>query len=1015
MKTFIFTTIFLLSNFISIAQNKMPNYYQVLKEFFTTYNIEDEYSNHPNFAKKKEGWYIQQIDKTNGNKLLSEELFWSISTGKYLNLSKNYQVFENDKSYEIKIQLGIQLEEIIKSLSNNPNENSFLNALKKTKIEANNNNIDFTSNFITTLLKQNRNLKLSYYFADQNNGISLDDNDEVVTKKIKSAIQSEIRSNYSILLKRIQNYGGSVDDIDVDEAKGLFKLTFNGVKNPSRIRKLMQSLANLQFWELYQINELANALVIADKNLQNYLNGIKGDNAALLADTVLAKKNMNPFFNILNPMDVQTDSNGNEFYASAIGNVTLQDTAAFFSYINTDVVRNALPQNIKFLLGNEEKTEIGNLHFFPVYAIKTISGSYKAPLEGNVINGANQDYDGMGNPTIKMKMTNSASKIWESMTAKNVNRPIAIVLDDIVYSAPKVNAAIEDGNSEISGNFTIEEAQDLANILKSGKIQTPLKIISEELIEEPIEKQLNDHSNLNDFESKIAPYLYEYDWYDYDRVRYFGYERAALDMVNDFKNNTELSDFDLDGLARSYDRIGRGFLWENLANDGESDSLYWPLKRTELPSKQKINKAVENFNLSNQYFEALNNQNPNYATKIGNSNLKLFHSYMNAYLTLDYYMDKSLKYTFLNKINLDQRYINQAKNYLNSCDSNAILFSYGDNDTYQLRYVQEKYGYRKDVAVINLTLLGLPAYCNMLKNKSIVKFKIPEPFLSKKISDLSYFEPSENQSIRKSKITLRQTIDDIINLKNTINLGEDNYPAFSSNSVLISTPYAKNKSIPITLKNYLVLNDLVMLDIIDCNIKQKPIYFTSNYDNFFDKYMTPSGIVFKVNINKDTNEVYNIKIVKDLEKFVTQKFIPITSDYSSEKTFVSFDGDYTIAYLYKYIIEYYLSVKDKTNAVKWTNDLKKNIEGFSINQSNSFICLLDLLLQTDNQEMALKLIESYAAWVTNAYKSPNSLYGYYSSYRYNETIENLKNTLNYFELKSDFIEGLIDKIDANKQ
>ena len=1015
MKTFIFTTIFLLSNFISVAQNKMPNYYQVLKEFFTTYNIVDDYTNHSNFAKKKEGWYIQQIDKTNGNKLLSEELFWSLSSGKYLNLSKNYQIFEIDTSFRMKIEMSINLEEIIKSKCNNPNEKNIVNALKKTNFNSIDIKDNIISNFITTLLKQNRNLKLSYYFTDQNNGINLDDNDEVVAKKIKSAILNEIRINYSVLLKRIQNYGGSVEDIDVDEAKGLYNLTFNGVKNPSRINKLFKSSANLQFWELYQIDEIANDLGITDKKLQNYLNGISDENIALLTDTVLDNKNKFPLFNIINPIDVQTDNSGEKFYVSAIGNVALSDTATFYKYINYDVVKKALPANLKFLLGCEEIIKKGNLHYFPIYAVKKTSRSEKAPLEGDVINSANQDYDEMGNPTIKMKMTNSASKIWESMTAKNLGRPIAIVLDDIVYSAPNVNGAIEGGNSEISGNFTIEEAQDLANILKSGKIQTPLKIISEELIVEPVEKQLNDRSNLNDFESKIAPYLYDYDWYNYDRVRYFGYEGAAFDMVNDFKNNTELSDFDLDGLARSYEYIGLGFLWENLANDKQSDSLYQPLKRTELPSKQKINKAVENFNLSNQYFEALNNQNPNYATMIGNSNLKLFHSYIRSYMTLDYYMDKSLKYTYLNKINLDQRYINQAKNYLNSCDSNAILFSYGDNDTYQLWYVQEKYGYRKDVAVINLSLLGLPAYCNMLKNKNIVKFKIPESFLSKKISDLSYFEPSENQSIRKSKITLRQTIDDIINLKNTINFGEDNYPAFSSNSVLISTPYAKNKSIPITLKKYLYLNDLVMLDIIDCNIKQKPIYFTSNYDNFFDKYMTPSGIAFKVNINKDTNEVYNIKIVKDLEKFVTQKFIPITSDYTSKKTFVSIDGDYTIAYLYKYIIEYYLSVKDKTNAVKWTNDLKKNIEGYSINQSNSFICLLDLLIQTDYQEMALKLIESYATWVTNAYKSPNCLYGYYSSYRYNEIIENLKNTLNHFELKSDFIEGLIEKIEAKKQ
>ncbi len=380
------------------------------------------------------------------------------------------------------VTMDVSLEGMIKSLSNNPKDQQLQNALRTATAKKSSSDADYITLFSDAYIQQNGAGKLSSIFAGPGKDVKIDDKDDAVITKIRNIAKGAINQTYKILVKRIDKFGVAQPNINLDENKGVINVELAGVNNPERVRKFLQSSANLQFWEVYQIDELANSLKIADDNLKNYLNGISAGDTAKLADSVLAKKNMNPFFKVMNPIDVQTDNTGKRFYAPAIGNVALQDTATFFSYINNDVVKNALPANVKFLFGIEEKSAKGNLRYFPLYAVKTITGSEKAPLEGDGVEEARQDYDEMGKPAIKMVMTNSGSKIWARMTAKNVGRPIAIALDDIVYSAPNVNGAIEGGNSEISGKFTVEEAQDLANILKSGKLDAPAKIVAEQVV-----------------------------------------------------------------------------------------------------------------------------------------------------------------------------------------------------------------------------------------------------------------------------------------------------------------------------------------------------------------------------------------------------------------------------------------------------------------------------------------------------------------------------------------------------
>jgi len=377
------------------------------------------------------------------------------------------------------VTMDVSLEGLIKSLSNNPRDLQLQAALKSATALKVSSEADYISLFGEAYIKQNGSGKLSSLFAGPGKEIKITDNDDAVLSKIKTVAKGAINQTYKILVKRIDKFGVAQPNINLDENKGVINVELAGVKDPARVRKFLQSSANLQFWEVYRIDELAESLKLADQSLQAYLNGT---DSAAAKDTAKAKQNANPFFKVMEPINPQQDANGKTVFAPAIGNVQLKDTGLFLSYISNEIVKGSLPSNLKFLFGSEEKTAKGNIRFFPVYAVKTLPGSEKAPLEGDAVEEAKQDFDERGKPAIKMNMTPTGAKIWGKLTTKNVGRPIAIALDDVVYSAPNIMSPIEGGNSEISGSFSVQEAQDLANILKSGKLDAPAKIVAEQVV-----------------------------------------------------------------------------------------------------------------------------------------------------------------------------------------------------------------------------------------------------------------------------------------------------------------------------------------------------------------------------------------------------------------------------------------------------------------------------------------------------------------------------------------------------
>ncbi|MEO6948343.1 MAG: protein translocase subunit SecD, partial [Ginsengibacter sp.] len=382
------------------------------------------------------------------------------------------------------VTMNVSLDELLKSLSNNSKDKRLLKALSTANTEKVASNLDYITLFGQIFQQQNPGDKLSSVFAGPGKTIKITDNDEQVLNSLRATSKTAINQTYKVLLKRIDQFGVASPSISLDANKGIINVELAGVQDEERVRSLLQASAYLQFWEVYNIGEIGQQINDADKALANYLSSVgnsASDSTGAIDSTKLLA-NEHPLLNVIHFIGPQQDQSGKQQFYSAIANVDAKDTAVANEYLSMDVVKNNFPGNIKFLYGMQQKDAKTGRRFFELYAIKTIPGSDKAKLEGEAVEDAKSDFDERGRPAIKMQMTPTGSRSWAKLTGDNVGRPIAIVLDDIVYSAPNVNGVIEGGNSEISGSFTVDQAQDLASVLKIGKIDAPAKIVQEQIV-----------------------------------------------------------------------------------------------------------------------------------------------------------------------------------------------------------------------------------------------------------------------------------------------------------------------------------------------------------------------------------------------------------------------------------------------------------------------------------------------------------------------------------------------------
>jgi len=410
------------------------------------------------------------------------------------------------------VTMEVGLDGLVRSLSGYSKDPAFNKSLEEANKRKANSGADFITLFSQEYKKANPNAKLSTVFAAASNKrIGFDASDGQVLGYIREQAKGAVNNTYNILRTRIDKFGVAQPTINLDEAKGIITIELAGVTDPERVRKYLQSTANLQFFEVYNIGEVYSGIQEAEKTLAAYLSGTTPttdttataavpattattdttktatlsslDTSATAAKTVDPKAaNANPLLSILSLSQPQQGKDGQVQYPSQLGYVAIKDTGLLNNYLRMDMVKNKFPANLLFMFGKQEMADGKAADFLPLYAVKTVDGATLAKLEGDHVSDAVQDYDERGRVAIKMNMDKVGERIWAKMTGDNIGKPIAIVMDDIVYSAPFVNGIIPNGSSEITGSFSAQEAQDLADILKSGKLPAPAKIVQEQVV-----------------------------------------------------------------------------------------------------------------------------------------------------------------------------------------------------------------------------------------------------------------------------------------------------------------------------------------------------------------------------------------------------------------------------------------------------------------------------------------------------------------------------------------------------
>lgn len=424
----------------------------------------------------------------------------------------------------INVTLDIALDGLIKGLANNPQDPQLKSAIAEAQRRKVNSDADFITIFGQSFKALHPNTPLAPLFANTSrNKLTMADSDSKVIAYIREQAVAAMKQTYQVLTKRIDKFGVAQPNVNLDEERGIITVELAGAKDPERVRRYLQSTANLQFWELYNVQELAPSIQNADKALETYLNSIKGIDTTKPAQTpnvtissvggdsatagvtdtarkdtlanTAANANANPLLRLVQFAQPQQDETGKQVYPAFIGAAAIKDTSKINQYLAMPTVRGSFPGNVKFLWGKQERDADGKLYdFLYLYAIKTVPGREKARLEGEVITDASQDFEQLSNRVIvNMSMNKVGEREWERMTTEAFNagkKPIAIVLDDIVYSAPYVNQPITGGNSTITmggasganAKLAVQDGQDLANILKSGKLEAPAKIVQEQVV-----------------------------------------------------------------------------------------------------------------------------------------------------------------------------------------------------------------------------------------------------------------------------------------------------------------------------------------------------------------------------------------------------------------------------------------------------------------------------------------------------------------------------------------------------
>ena len=485
--------------FLTIIISFLSIYY--LQFTFVSQNIQDEATSisrdeNGNIDFKKKQKYLDSIWNKPVYNLVTDYTYKEIKESE-LNLGLDLQG-------GMHVTLEVSPVDILKGLSSNSQDPDFLMAIDNAKNKVKGTQLNFVDQFYTEFQDIAPQKKLSLIFATVSNRgrIGFDSSDDEIIEIINNEVESAIDRSFNILRTRIDRFGTSQPNIQRLQGTGRIQIELPGVDNPERVRKLLQGVAKLEFWEVAEANEtevfqtlqiidqFAAAQINLNENID--LNDEKLDISTNQSDDLedLLTENQEDVQNLEND-SIQNDDllNSTSPLLANLRNdfgglfYNLEDTLQINSILNDEKIKQLIPSSIKFLWAVKPRVnELDqNDEALELFVIKTSRGG-RAPLTGEVITDARQDLDQSARPSISMQMNSNGAKSWRRLTSTNIGRRIAIVLDNLVYSAPFVQNEIPNGNSQITGEFTIEEAQDLANILKAGTLPAPTTIVEDVVI-----------------------------------------------------------------------------------------------------------------------------------------------------------------------------------------------------------------------------------------------------------------------------------------------------------------------------------------------------------------------------------------------------------------------------------------------------------------------------------------------------------------------------------------------------
>ena len=439
----------------------------------------------------------------------------------YKDSVKYLGIYSYQKCLETQIGLGLDLKggmnvilevsvpDVIENLADHKVDAAFVKSMKEARAEHEVSQSDFITLFVNAFKKNAPGRHLSEIFATQQlqGKVSPNSSDKEVEKVLRSEVQAAIDNSFLVVRTRIDKFGVVQPNIQkLEGQQGRIMVEMPGINEPERVRKLLQGSANLEFWETYNSDEIIPYLSQLNQREANHRSGVKeevADSAATdtaavaAAEKVEAKakaafktkkdakaddaatkaeaKKQNPLFSVFQP-----SGNG---ALSLVGYASARDTAEVNKIIYSALAKQILPADCRLLWSAKPADGIQAKNIYELHAIKVTTTNGRAPIEGDVVTDANDQFNNLtGSPEVSMTMNSDGARRWAALTKANVGKAIAIVLDGTVYSAPRVNGEISGGQSSISGNFTIEDTKDLANTLKSGRMPAPAHIVQEEVV-----------------------------------------------------------------------------------------------------------------------------------------------------------------------------------------------------------------------------------------------------------------------------------------------------------------------------------------------------------------------------------------------------------------------------------------------------------------------------------------------------------------------------------------------------